>query len=452
MPGGHGGPLAFLNKKTWHPASFQNQEKVWKREQEAEREKKKLEELRKQMEEEKQKEELFQVAEAAGVRRKDERLDWMYASGMAARHDAEKRAEEQMLGQKPLQVQEEKEVPKADTLAALPSFYAEDTPASANETWARLHNDPLFAIKQQELAARKNVVSNPAKMMQLRQQVAAALGSAKAAKKAKKEKKQKKDKDKKKREAARSASPAPKRHRSASPQHKHKEAAAHDRPRHDSRRQEEQQQQQAGDRRRDHRDDRGHSSRQDHHDKPRADGQGHGSHHDQRARAKDRHEDSTQDRGSRPEVGGGGRKYGLDHAEVAPEAARQYDRSALAEATRKRLEEAAQRKEQEEKDKANQRYQRKEYRTGTMTAEERAAKLAAMQQAADEHEAQRVQRISDAQRKEEQEGETYANGRHDSDKFLKTATRAMHESEAASMADQVGRRKFYSDNKAGFRR
>ena len=31
----------------------------------------------------------------------------------------------------------------------LPSFYQEDTPASANEMWQRLHADPLFAIKQQ---------------------------------------------------------------------------------------------------------------------------------------------------------------------------------------------------------------------------------------------------------------------------------------------------------------
>lgn len=28
----------------------------------------------------------------------------------------------------------------------LPTFYSEDTPASANETWARLHSDPLFAV------------------------------------------------------------------------------------------------------------------------------------------------------------------------------------------------------------------------------------------------------------------------------------------------------------------
>lgn len=38
---------------------------------------------------------------------------------------------------------------QVDAVAALPSFYAEDTPASAQEVWQRLHADPLFAIKQQ---------------------------------------------------------------------------------------------------------------------------------------------------------------------------------------------------------------------------------------------------------------------------------------------------------------
>ena len=28
----------------------------------------------------------------------------------------------------------------------LPTFYAEDTAASANEVWSRLHSDPLFAV------------------------------------------------------------------------------------------------------------------------------------------------------------------------------------------------------------------------------------------------------------------------------------------------------------------
>ncbi len=29
----------------------------------------------------------------------------------------------------------------------LPTFYAEDTAASANEVWSRIHSDPLFAVR-----------------------------------------------------------------------------------------------------------------------------------------------------------------------------------------------------------------------------------------------------------------------------------------------------------------
>ena len=36
---------------------------------------------------------------------------------------------------------------QAEALAQLPTFYAEDTPASANELWSRLHSDPLFAAR-----------------------------------------------------------------------------------------------------------------------------------------------------------------------------------------------------------------------------------------------------------------------------------------------------------------
>ena len=64
-----GGGLAFLNKKTWHPGSFRNQEEVWKREQKAEAEERKLEELRKQLVDERKKEEFSQIAHDAGISR-----------------------------------------------------------------------------------------------------------------------------------------------------------------------------------------------------------------------------------------------------------------------------------------------------------------------------------------------------------------------------------------------
>lgn len=63
---GKGGPLAFLNKKTWHPASYRNVEEKWKREQQAEAEKRKVEELQKQLEDERKKNEFVQLAQDTG--------------------------------------------------------------------------------------------------------------------------------------------------------------------------------------------------------------------------------------------------------------------------------------------------------------------------------------------------------------------------------------------------
>jgi hypothetical protein len=65
---GGGAPMAFLNKKTWHPGRFQNQEEVWKREQAAAAEQRKLEELRKQYEDERKNEEYTDIAVQAGYK------------------------------------------------------------------------------------------------------------------------------------------------------------------------------------------------------------------------------------------------------------------------------------------------------------------------------------------------------------------------------------------------
>ncbi len=53
----------------WHPGNQRNQEKVWKKEQEAIAEKKQVDELRKQYEEARQKEEVEAMAVAAGVKK-----------------------------------------------------------------------------------------------------------------------------------------------------------------------------------------------------------------------------------------------------------------------------------------------------------------------------------------------------------------------------------------------
>jgi len=50
--------LAFLAKKSWHTTNLNNQEKVWLKQQEQEREKKRVEMLQKQLKEEREMEEM----------------------------------------------------------------------------------------------------------------------------------------------------------------------------------------------------------------------------------------------------------------------------------------------------------------------------------------------------------------------------------------------------------
>ena len=48
---------------------------------------------------------------------------------------------------------------------------------SKNDAWTKLHSDPLFAIRQQEINARRKITSNPVKMEAIREQIKA-LGYA----------------------------------------------------------------------------------------------------------------------------------------------------------------------------------------------------------------------------------------------------------------------------------
>jgi hypothetical protein len=65
--------------------------------------------------------------------RKEERLDWMYGSGLQAKQDAEKRREDMLTGKTDVVLapeQTQAETSRAEQVAALPSFYAAATPSS----------------------------------------------------------------------------------------------------------------------------------------------------------------------------------------------------------------------------------------------------------------------------------------------------------------------------------
>lgn len=197
---------------------------VWKKEQEKEKEERKLEELRKQIQEERDRDALLQQAEQGGHLERTARLDWMYMGGMQGQAAAQQREAEEarkevsaggrrVLFAPPLAArqayissvvyirsQEQRaplthtEAPGKGSLPTLPSFYTAATPAAQNEMWQRMTNDPLVAIKQQEKAALERLRSNPVVMNRIKAEVAGALSPRAGSSAMASEKKEKKEK------------------------------------------------------------------------------------------------------------------------------------------------------------------------------------------------------------------------------------------------------------------
>ncbi|KAL0919444.1 hypothetical protein M5K25_011538 [Dendrobium thyrsiflorum] len=186
--------LKFLNKKGWHTGSLRNIENVWKAEQKHDAEQKKLEELRKQIHEERERSEFRQLQEAAGLVPRQERLDFLYESGLAVGKGSSD-------GFKALHVQPSggasttaptTAAESSSSKAAVPGALFEDKPQSANDAWRKLHSDPLLLIRQREQEALARIKNNPIRMAMIRK----SIESGNKQQEVKKERKKKRNKHK----------------------------------------------------------------------------------------------------------------------------------------------------------------------------------------------------------------------------------------------------------------
>ncbi|KAH9889162.1 Pre-mRNA splicing factor-domain-containing protein [Xylariomycetidae sp. FL2044] len=155
-------------KKSYHPGLLKNQARVYEEEQKALAERKKTEARVQEIREERAKEELQKQLEAAGGRKRTERVDWMYqgpSDGQAANEELEgyllgKRRIDNILtkgsGQENL---------KKD--AAHDGFMAIQNVNTERDTAAKIREDPLLAIKKQEQAAYEAMMNDPIKRRQL---------------------------------------------------------------------------------------------------------------------------------------------------------------------------------------------------------------------------------------------------------------------------------------------
>lgn len=139
-------------------------ERVWIAEQQKEQETKKLAELQKQIEDERQIQELRQLQAASGqaVKTVDNSLDWMY-QGPASQSEQVKQAEDYLLGKifKPKQLESQS---INDTQALLNNSSSSSSSNWAakvntkNDTFTRIHEDPMLVIKKKEKEVRISTI------------------------------------------------------------------------------------------------------------------------------------------------------------------------------------------------------------------------------------------------------------------------------------------------------
>ncbi|NXP61800.1 CWC25 factor, partial [Chloropsis cyanopogon] len=181
-------------KKSWHPQTLRNVEKVWKAEQKHEAERKKIEELQRELQEERAREEMQRYAEDMGtVRKREEKLEWMYQGpgGMVNR-------DEYLLG-RPVDkfiLDKVGDRDGAGDAGLLPgSIFARAGASSVLDMATKIREDPLFMIRKREEEKKREVLNNPVKMKKIKALLQNSL--EKKERKRKKERKKKKEKKKK---------------------------------------------------------------------------------------------------------------------------------------------------------------------------------------------------------------------------------------------------------------
>ncbi|XP_052200974.1 uncharacterized protein LOC127807298 [Diospyros lotus] len=169
--------LKFLNKKGWHTGSLRNIENVWKAEQKHEAEQKKSEELRKQIQEERERSEFRLLQQQAGLVPTQERLDFLYDSGLAVGKGSSSDGFRALELESFPKTKSDPHTPSSSSSTkqqpSVPGALFDEKPHSSNDAWRKLHSDPLLLIRQREQEALARVKNNPIQMAMIRKSVEA---------------------------------------------------------------------------------------------------------------------------------------------------------------------------------------------------------------------------------------------------------------------------------------
>ncbi|KAM8718006.1 hypothetical protein ACLKA7_004676 [Drosophila subpalustris] len=202
-------------KKSWHPHTMKNQERVWKAEQAKQEEERKLNDLRKEITEERDREQLRRLGENSGVLASsnggEAKLEWMYKNSAELIN-----REEYLLGRKidksfeQLEAEERRQEQSQafGVKQSINHVEHECVPFSIREyrnlqsteqvdMQRKTMEDPLMLIKQREMESRRKLLENPVKLKEIHRILKTEREqAAKLEKKSKKRKKSKKKKSK----------------------------------------------------------------------------------------------------------------------------------------------------------------------------------------------------------------------------------------------------------------
>ncbi|EPE25186.1 hypothetical protein GLAREA_11767 [Glarea lozoyensis ATCC 20868] len=155
-------------KKSWHPVLMSNQRRVWEEEKKALDERKRTDQRIKELKEERAKEEIQNKLEAAGSRKRVDRVDWMYQGPSSGQAGTTEEMEGYLLGKRRidglLKGTEHKKLEKA---ASEESFMALQHANTIRDTASKIREDPMLAIKKQEQAAYEAMMNDPIKRRQM---------------------------------------------------------------------------------------------------------------------------------------------------------------------------------------------------------------------------------------------------------------------------------------------
>ncbi|XP_013201235.2 pre-mRNA-splicing factor CWC25 homolog isoform X1 [Amyelois transitella] len=160
------------SKKSWHPNTMKNQERVWKAEQAAAQEKKRIQELQKEHAEERDRFELNNMikqnaSSASGSN--NNRLHWMYD-----KPDKKVQQEDYLLGKSIEKNYNNVEKQEQDVIPAVArrvvgSSMLSIAGDSQVDLARKLREDPLLLVKERERAARAALLNNPLQRRRLTQ-------------------------------------------------------------------------------------------------------------------------------------------------------------------------------------------------------------------------------------------------------------------------------------------